>query len=143
MIDREFRVGDRVTCNIYGLGIVTEIHEIMLVVKLDKGSCRQYYLDGTTTYPSKRSLFILPKIKPTLKQVKEKYKQLLDEVGEVEFVKGEYNYFLIAYFENGKYYFNSSYNTYENSFHIKYITKENLDKIVEEMNKFIKGEIIC
>lgn len=23
------------------------------------------------------------------------------------------------------------------------ITKENIDKIVEEMNKFIKGEIIC
>ena len=140
MIDREFRVGDRVTCNMYGLGEVVEIHETMLVVKLDKGSCRQYYLDGTTTYPSKRSLFILPKVKPTLKQVKEKYKQLLDEVGEVEFVEGEYNYFLIAYFENGKYYFNLSYNTYENSFNRKYITKENIDKIVEEMNKFIKGK---
>ena len=141
MIDREFRIGDRVTCNIYGLGIVTEIHETMLVVKLDKGSCRQYYLDGTTTYPSKRSLFILPKVKPTKQQIKEKYKQLLDEVGEVEFVEGEYNYCLIAYFENGKYYFNLSYNIDENGFNEKYITKENAEKIIEQMHEFIKGEL--
>ena len=140
MIDREFRVGDKVTCNVYGIGEVVEIYDDYITVIFSNKIIGTYSKDGKYNTNFKRTLFILPKIKPTLKQVKEKYKQLLDEVGEVEFVKGEYNYFLIAYFENGKYYFNSSYNTYENSFHIKYITKENIDKIVEEMNKFIKGE---
>lgn len=141
MIDREFRVGDRVTCNMYGIGEVVEIDDFIGVnVRFQNNIIRYYSQNGKVDIDFKRTLFILPKIKPTLKQVKEKYKQLLDEVGEVEFVEGEYNYFLIAYFENGKYYFNLSYNTYENSFNRKYITKENIDKIVEEMNKFIKGK---
>lgn len=139
MIEREFRVGDKVTCNVLGIGTVYHIDSIRVYVRRgDKNFI--YSQDGKIWNESKRTLFILPKIKPTLKEIKEKFKQLLDEVEEVEFVEGEYNYFLIAYFENGKYYFNLSYNTYENSFNRKYITKENIDKIVEEMNKFIKGE---
>ena len=142
MIDREFRVGDRVTCNIYGLGKIIEMDkEYYCVIVLFKNNIIKYYnIGGKLDSVSKRTLFILPPIKPTKQQVKEKFKQLLDEVGEVEFVEGEYNYFLIAYFENGKYYFNLSYNTYENSFNRKYITKENIDKIVEQINNFIKGE---
>ena len=142
MIDREFRVGDRVTCNIYGLGKIIEMDkEYYCVIVLFKNNIIKYYnIGGKLDSVSKRTLFILPPIKPTKQQVKEKFKQLLDEVGEVEFVEGEYNYYLNAYFENGKCYFNLSYNTYENSFNRKYITKENIDKIVEEMNKFIKGE---
>lgn len=140
MIDREFRAGDKVTCNMYGLGEVIGIDDDYIIVIFSNKIIGTYSKDGKYNINLKRTLFILPKIKPTLKQVKEKYKQLLDEVGEVEFVEGEYNYFLIAYFENGKYYFNLSYNTYENSFNRKYITKENIDKIVEEMNKFIKGK---
>ena len=142
MIDRDFRVGDRVTCNIYGLGKIIEMDkEYYCVIVLFKNNIIKYYnIGGKLDSVSKRTLFILPPIKPTKQQVKEKFKQLLDEAGEVEFVEGEYNYFLIDYFENGKYYFNLSYNTYENSFNRKYITKENIDKIVEEMNKFIKGE---
>ena len=140
MIDREFRIGDRVTCNIFGLGEVIKVYGNEIVVEFYNKGKRNYNSDGKYSNNFKRTLFILPKIKPTLKQIKEKFKQLLDEVEEVEFVEGEYNYFLIAYFENGKYYFNLSYDTYGNSFNKKYITKENTDKIVEEINKFIKGE---
>ena len=140
MIDREFRVGDKVTCNMFGLGEVIEIDNYYITVIFSNKINGTYSKDGKYNIKAKRTLFILPKIKPTLKQVKEKYKQLLDEFVEVEFVEGEYNYFLIAYFENGKYYFNLNYSTYENDFNKKYITKENTDKIVEQMHEFIKGE---
>ena len=142
MINREFRVGDKVTCNIFGLGEVIEIDKSYVFVKFDISDLKMNYLkNGKFNRESKITLFILPKVKPTLKQVKEKYKQLLDEVGEVEFVEGEYNYCLIAYFENGKYYFNLSYNIDENGFNEKYITKENAEKIIEQMHEFIKGEL--
>ena len=142
MIDREFRIGDRVTCNIYGLGIVTEIHETMLVVKLDKGSCRQYYLDGTTTYPSKRSLFILPKVKPTKQQIKEKFKQLLDNVEEVEFKHKEKNYYVELEYLHDKeeYCFSFHSYIYVENLYTKYISRLDATRIVEEMNKFIKKE---
>ena len=140
MIDREFRVGDRVTCNMYGLGEVVEIDDDYITVIFSNKIIGTYSKDGKYNINTKRTLFILPKQKPTKQQIKEKFKQLLDEVEEVEFVEGERNYCLIAYFENGKYYFDLNYSTYENDFNKKYITKENTDKIVEEINKFIKGE---
>ncbi len=140
MINREFRIGDKVTCNMFGLGEVIEIDNDYITVIFSNKIIGTYSKDGKYSTYFKRTLFILPKIKPTLKQVKEKYKQLLDEVGEVEFVEGERNYCSIAYFENGKYYFNLSYDTYGNSFNKKYITKESAEFIMKQMNELIDKE---
>ena len=142
MIDREFRVGDRVTCNMYGLGEVVEIHETMLVVKLDKGSCRQYYLDGTTTYPSKRSLFILPNRKPTNEEILNKFNELVNNTPEVYFIPNEKNYFVEGYFdcEKNKYVFYKWFNKTDKFLRTKYISETKVDSILIEINNFIKGE---
>lgn len=79
------------------------------------------------------------------KQVREKYKQLLDEVGEVEFVEGGQNWFLNFYCDcndcNYNYKINIRNNVYYYQLNIKYITLENARKIVEQMNEFMEGEI--
>ena len=142
MIDREFRVGDKVTCNMYGLGEVTSVREKCVIVRFLNGHEEDYSLDGKCYDIGKRTLFILPKIKPTLKQVKERCKQLLDEVKEVEFINGGKNWFLNFYCDcsDGVYRFNKGINNYNFQFAVKYISLKDTDKIVEEMNKFVKGE---
>lgn len=142
MIDREFRVGDRVTCNIFGLGEVIEIDNDYITVIFSNKIIGTYSKDGKYNINLKRTLFILPKIKPTLKQVIEKYKQLLDEVDEVEFIQGSLNWFLDFYCDridyNYKIDIGSNIRYYQ--LNIKYITLENARKIEEEINNFIKGE---
>lgn len=143
MVEREFRVGDRVTCNMYGLGEVTSVREKCVIVRFLNGHEEDYSLDGKCYDIGKRTLFILPKQKPTLKQVKEKYKQLLDEVGEVEFVDMNDNYCVLSYYcwDSKKYTFKVECWNNNEYFQSKYISKLDSEKIVEQMNKFMKGEI--
>ena len=142
MIDREFRVGDKVTCVLFGKGIIERISVKFLDVKFENGIQEVYYKDGKYTEIMNRTLFILPKVKPTLKQIKEKFKQLLDEVEEVKFKYWEGNY--TVQIENDYknktiecYFYYDMCNEYINK---KYISKQNAERIVEEMNEFIKGE---
>lgn len=142
MIEREFRIGDRVTCNMYGLGEVTSVREKCVIVRFLNGHEEDYSLDGKCYDIGKRTLFILPQQKPTLKQVKEKYKQLLYDVDEVEFVDGDENWYIYFYYcsIDGVYKINKEQNNRYFNLNIKYISLDDADKIVEEMNKFVKGE---
>ena len=142
MIDREFRVGDRVTCNMFGLGEVIEIDNDYITVIFSNKIIGTYSKDGKYNTNFKRTLFILPKIKPTLKQIKEKFKQLLDEVEEIEFIQGSLNWFLDFYCDciDYNYKIDIGNNIRYYQLNIKYITLENARKIEEEMNKFVKGE---
>ena len=142
MIEREFRVGDRVTCNLYGLGEVTIIREKCVIVRFLNGHEEDYSLDGKCYDIGKRTLFILPPQKPTKQQIKEKYKQLLDEVEEVKFKYWEGNY--TVQIENDYknktiecYFYYDMCNEYINK---KYISKQDAEKIVKQMNKFIEGQ---
>ena len=142
MIDREFRVGDKVTCNMFGLGEVIEIDNYYITVIFSNKIIGTYSKDGKYNIKAKRTLFILPKIKPTKQQIKEKFKQLLDEVEEVKFKYWEGNY--TVQIENDYknktiecYFYYDMCNEYINK---KYISKQNAERIVEEMNEFIKGE---
>lgn len=142
MIDREFRVGDKVTCNIFGLGEVIEIDDDYITVIFSNKIIGTYSKDGKYNINTKRTLFILPKQKPTKQQIKEKFKQLLDEVEEVEFKFEEKNYCVHSYYDNeDKEYcfFLNNTSTFE-FFYYKYITKQNAERIVEQINKFVKGE---
>ena len=142
MIEREFRVGDKVTCNMFGLGEVIEISYNYVYVKFLSGVIVSYLLDGKRFAHSKRTLFILPPIKPTKQQVKEKFKQLLDNVEEVEFIHGEENYTVRSYYwhEEKEYHFKVEYWRANEYFNHKYISKQNSERIAEEMNEFKKGE---
>ena len=142
MIEREFRVGDRVTCNMFGLGEVIEISYNYVYVKFLSGVIVSYLLDGKRFAHSKRTLFILPPIKPTKQQVKEKFKQLLDEVEEVEFKPEEKNYYVeLEYLhDKEKYDFSSHYYSYVENLYTKYISRLDAIRIVEQTNKFMEGE---
>ncbi len=100
MIDREFRVGDKVTCNMFGLGEVIEIDNDYITVIFSNKIIGTYSKDGKYNINLKRTLFILPPQKPTKQQIKEKFKQLLDEVKEVEFKFEEKNYCVHSYYDN-------------------------------------------
>lgn len=124
----------------------------MLNIKLDKstrgraifenGIKEVYYKDGKYTEIMNRTLFIIPPQKPTLKQVKEKYKQLLYDVDEVEFVDGDENWYVDFYYYSidGVYKINKEQNNNYFRFNIKYISLDDAEKIVNEMEKFIEGE---
>lgn len=147
MVKREFRVGDRVTCNMYGLGVVELITECdndnCVWVVFDNGQKYCYMKDGKYTSKRKRTLFIIPKIKPTLQEVKNKYKELLDSVEEVEFVKGNKNHFVHAYqdHDNDCLYFGNGLNFSVNHLRYKYIKESDTKMIIEEMNNFIKTDL--
>lgn len=142
MIDREFGVGDKVTCNVYGLGEVTSVREKCVIVRFLNGHEEDYSLDGKCYDIGKRTLFILQKQKHTKQQIKEKFKQLLDEVEEIEFIYDTKNYCVeLEYIHNKKEYdciFN--YYLYTEDLNIKYISKLEAKRIVEEMNEFMEGE---
>ena len=142
MIDREFRIGDRVTCNIYGLGEVIEIDNDYITVIFSNKIIGTYSKDGKYNINTKRTLFVLPKKKPTKQQMKEKFKQLLDNVEEVEFIHGEENYTVRSYYwhEEKEYHFKVEYWRANEYFNHKYISKQNAERIAEEMNEFKKGE---
>ena len=142
MIEREFRVGDRVTCNLYGLWEVTIIREKCVIVRFLNGHEEDYSLDGKCYDIGKRTLFILPQQKPTKQQIKEKFKQLLDEVEEVEFKETVYNYNVRSYYcrDIKKYFFDVDCWRFNEYIHCKYISKLDAEKIVEQMNKFMEGK---
>ena len=142
MIEREFRVGDKVTCNMYGLGEVTSVREKCVIVRFLNGHEEDYSLDGKCYDIGKRTLFILPQQKPTKQQIKEKFKQLLDEVEEVEFIFRKDNYGVLSYYcyEEKEYYFEVNCWEVNEYFNYKYISKQDAETIVEQMNEFIKGE---
>ena len=142
MIEREFRVGDKVTCNMYGLGEVTSVREKCVIVRFLNGHEEDYSLDGKCYDIGKRTLFILPQQKPTKQQIKEKFKQLLDEVEEVEFKHKEKNYYVELEYLHDKeeYCFSFHSYIYVENLYTKYISRLDATRIVEKMNKFVKGE---
>ena len=142
MIDREFRVGDKVTCNILGIGVIIKVEIDSVMVEFTNKRKAIYNNDGTYCSSFKRTLFILPPQKPTKQQIKEKFKQLLDEVEEVEFIHGEENYTVRSYYwhEEKEYHFKVEYWRANEYFNHKYISKQNAETIVKEMNEFKKGE---
>ena len=142
MIDREFRVGDKVTCNMYGLGEVTSVREKCVIVRFLNGHEEDYSLDGKCYDIGKRTLFILPQQKPTKQQIKEKFKQLLDEVEEIEFKEKVDNYIVCSYYcwYTKKYFFDVDCWKIDECFYYKYISKLDAERIVEEMNKFMEGQ---
>ena len=142
MIDREFRIGDRVTCVLFGKGIIERVSVKFIDVKFENGRKEVYYKDGKYTEIMNRTLFIIQPQKPTLKQIKEKYKQLLDEVEEVEFIEGGSNWFLDFYYcsLDCVYKINKEKNNHYYYLNIKYISLDDAEKIINEMEKFIEGE---
>ena len=142
MIDREFRVGDRVTCALYGIGKIKEIDDELIYVNFSDTFNRNYLKDGRYCIEFKRTLFILPPQKPTKQQIKEKFKQLLDEVEEVEFKHKEKNYHVeLEYLHDKEKYDFSFYSyIYVENLYTKYISRLDAIRIVEQMNKFIKGK---
>lgn len=148
MVTREFRVGDRVTCNFNGKGIVKDVHgepgtKYKFDVLFDSGIELNYDKEGKAYSNYKRTLYIIPKRKPTLAEVKTKYRELLGSIEEVGFVMIEKNYFTDCSFvcSDKKYRFDTSYNIDYEYFNIKYMSKKDADMIVEEMKKFIETEI--
>ena len=141
MIDREFRVGDKVTCVLFGIGIVVNVQLDIVTIEFDVGR-RAYNKDGKYYQCYKRTLFILPPQKPTKQQIKEKFKQLLDEAEEVEFAHKKSNYIVRSYYyhETKECYFEVDHFQAIEYFFYKYISKQDAEKIVEQMNEFIKGE---
>lgn len=73
MIDREFRVGDRVTCALFGKGDITHIGDKLLTVEFDTGNRECYYLSGKYIEAVNRTLFIIPKQKPTNEEILNKF----------------------------------------------------------------------
>ena len=142
MIDREFRVGDRVTCALYGIGKIKEIDDELIYVNFSDTFNRNYLKDGRYCIEFKRTLFILPPQRPTKQQIKEKFKQLLDEAEEVEFAHKKSNYIVRSYYshETKECYFEVDHFQAIEYFFYKYISKQDAERIVEEMNKFVEGE---
>ena len=148
MIKREFRVGDKVTCNFNGKGIVKDVDKepgtkYKIDVLFDSGVELDYNTEGKAYSNYKRTLYIIPKRKPTLAEVKAKYKELLDSVEEVEFTQEKENFFTECTFCNNseEYEFSASYMVYYEYLGTKYISEKDADSIVEEMKKFIETEI--
>lgn len=147
MVKREFRVGDRVTCNVHGLGVVKlvagDYDDNSVGVIFDNSQQYIYMKDGKYMSGSKRTLFIIPKKKPTTQEVKNKYKELLDSVEEVEFVAGENNYCVIPTEHDGKNVFTFRKTEYVSFNHLnfKYISKKDADMIVKKMQEFVKTDL--
>ena len=148
MVKREFRVGDKVTCNFNGKGIVKDVDKepgtkYKIDVLFDSGVELDYNTEGKAYSNYKRTLYIIPKRKPTLAEVKAKYKELLASVEEVEFVYDKANYFMNCSFHCSitGYEFDVLYHTKREFLDTKYISEKDADSIVEEMKKFIETEI--
>lgn len=142
MIDREFRVGDRVTCALFGKGDITYIGNELLRVEFDKGNIECYYLSGKYTEAMNRTLFIIPKQKPTNEEILNKFNELVNNTPEVCFIPNEKNYYVEGCFdcEENEYVFYKCFNTSNKFLRTKYINKIKVDLILTELNNFIKGE---
>ena len=142
MIEREFRVGDKVTCVLFGKGDITYIGDELLRVKFDKGNIECYYLSGKYIEAMNRTLFIIPKQKPTNEEILNKFNELVNNTAEVCFIPNEKNYYVEGcfYCEENKYVFNKSFNKTIKFLRTKYISETKVDSILIEINNFIKGE---
>lgn len=142
MIDREFRLRDRVTCALFGKGDITFIGNELLRVEFDKGNIECYYLSGKYTEAMNKTLFIIPKRKPTNEEILNKFNELVNNTPEVCFIPNEKNYYIEGCFdyEENKYYFYKCFNEKINFLRTKYINETKLDSILIEINNFIKGE---
>ena len=142
MINREFRVGDRVTCALFGKGDITYIGDELLRVEFDRGNIECYYLSGKYTETMNRTLFIIPKRKPTNEEILNKFNELVNNSPEVYFIPNEKNYYVEGCFdcEENKYVFYKCFNTSNKFLRTKYINKIKVDLILTELNNFIKGE---
>ena len=144
MIDREFRVGDKVTCNVYGIGEVVGIGDFIygVVVRFKDNIIRYYSQNGKVDIDSKRTLFIIPKQNPTNEEILNKFNELVNNTPEVYFIPNEKNYYVEGcfYCEENKYVFYKCFNTSNKFLRTKYINKIKADSILTELNNFIKGE---
>ena len=142
MINREFRVGDRVTCALFGKGDITYIGDELLRVEFDRGNIECYYLSGKYIETMNRTLFIIPKQKPTNEEILNKFNELVNNTPEVCFTPNEKNYFVEGYFdcEKNKYVFYKWFNKTDKFLRTKYISETKVDLILTELNNFIKGE---
>ena len=142
MIDREFRVGDKVTCVLFGKGDITYIGNELLRVEFDKGNKECYYLSGKYIEAMNRTLFIIPNRKPTNEEILNKFNELVNNTPEVYFIPNEKNYCVEGcfYYEENKYKFDKCYNKTIKFLRTKYISETTADSILTEMNNFIKGE---
>ena len=142
MIDRDFRVGDKVTCNMFGLGKVIEIDNDYITVIFSNKIIGTYSKDGKYNTNFKRTLFIIPKQKPTDEEILNKFNELVNNTPEVYFIPNERNYYVEGFFdyEENKYNFDKCYNKTIKFLRTKYISETTADSILTEMNNFIKGE---
>ena len=142
MINREFRVGDRVTCALFGIGDITYIGDELLRVEFDKGNRECYYLSGKYIEAMNRTLFIIPNRKPTNEEILNKFNELVNNTPEVYFIPNERNYYVEGFFdyEENKYDFHKCFNKTNKFLRIKYISETKAELILTEMNNFIKGE---
>lgn len=142
MIDREFRVGDRVTCVLFGKGVITYIGDKLLRVEFDRGNIECYYLSGKYIEAMNRTLFIIPKQKPTNEEILNKFNELVNNTPEVYFIPDEKNYYVEGcfHYEENKYNFHKCYNKTIKFLRTKYISETKAELILTKMNNFIKGE---
>ncbi len=142
MIDREFRIGDRVTCVLFGKGDIIYIGNKLLRIKFDRGNIEYYYLSGKYTETMNRTLFIIPNRKPTNEEILNKFNELVNNTPEVYFIPNEKNYCVEGcfHYEENKYNFHKCYNKTIKFLRTKYISETKADSILIEINNFIKGE---
>lgn len=142
MIEREFRVGDKVTCVLFGKGIIERVSVKFIDVKFENGRKEVYYKEGKYTEIMNRTLFIIPNRKPTNEEILNKFNELVNNTPEVYFIPNERNYYVEGFFdcEENKYVFNKSFNKTIKFLRTKYISETKAELISTEMNNFIKGE---
>ena len=142
MIDREFRIGDKVTCVLFGKGIIERVSVKFIDVKFENGRKEVYYKEGKYTEIMNRTLFIIPNRKPTNEEILNKFNELVNNTPEVCFIPNEKNYFVEGYFdcEKNKYVFYKWFNKTDKFLRTKYISETKVDLILTELNNFIKGE---
>ena len=142
MIDREFRVGDRVTCALFGIGVIRHIGSKLITVEFTQEKTECYYLSGKYTEAMNRTLFIIPKQKPTNEEILNKFNELVNNTEEVCFIPGEKNYYVEGCldFKENEYTFHKYFNEKIKFLRTKYISETKVDLILTELNNFIKGE---
>lgn len=142
MIDRDFRVGDKVTCVLFGKGIIERVSVKFIDVKFENGRKEVYYKEGKYTEIMNRTLFIIPNRKPTNEEILNKFNELVNNTPEVYFIPNERNYYVEGFFdyEENKYDFHKCFNKTNKFLRIKYISETKVELILTEMNNFIKGE---
>ena len=142
MIEREFRVGDKVTCVLFGKGIIERVSVKFIDVKFENGRKELYYKEGKYTEIMNRTLFIIPNRKPKNEEILNKFNELVNDAEEVCFIPNEKNYYVEGcfHYELNKYSFHKCYNRTIKFLRTKYISETKADSILIEINNFIKGE---